>query len=179
MQTFLPYRSFRDSAKVLDRQRLGKQRVETLQIMTALLEDRGWVNHPATLMWRGHELYLLMYQEAVCEEWVRRGYHDTCLEKTKEIYFNHPEKTSDDEPWWLGLYDLHASHRSNLVSKDPVHYRPIFPLIEIDLEYFWPSRVESVMWTQKSDLAGINTESQWHARVLYEQTARDVRWVPR
>lgn len=36
MQTFLPYPDFAESASVLDRQRLGKQRVETLQVMKAL-----------------------------------------------------------------------------------------------------------------------------------------------
>lgn len=38
MQTFLPYPSGRKSAKVLDNRRLGKQRVECLQIL-ALLTD--------------------------------------------------------------------------------------------------------------------------------------------
>ena len=40
MQTFLPYASFEESAKVLDRQRLGKQRVECLQIFNALAGDK-------------------------------------------------------------------------------------------------------------------------------------------
>ncbi len=33
MQTFLPYDSYADSAAVLDRARLGKQRVEAKQIL--------------------------------------------------------------------------------------------------------------------------------------------------
>ena len=33
MQTFLPYPDFARSARVLDRKRLGKQRVETLQVL--------------------------------------------------------------------------------------------------------------------------------------------------
>ena len=37
MQTFLPYMSFDDSAAVLDYRRLGKQRVETMQILYTLL----------------------------------------------------------------------------------------------------------------------------------------------
>lgn len=37
MQTFLPYPNFKASARVLDTKRLGKQRVENLQIMSALL----------------------------------------------------------------------------------------------------------------------------------------------
>ena len=36
MQTFLPYESFRESAKVLDWRRLGKQRVEGMQIINAI-----------------------------------------------------------------------------------------------------------------------------------------------
>lgn len=36
MQTFLPYPDFRQSAKVLDRARLGKQRVECLQLARAI-----------------------------------------------------------------------------------------------------------------------------------------------
>lgn len=36
MNTFLPYPSFKDSAKCLDNKRLGKQRVECLQILRTL-----------------------------------------------------------------------------------------------------------------------------------------------
>ena len=36
MQTFLPYKSFEESAKVLDWRRLGKQRVEGMQIINAI-----------------------------------------------------------------------------------------------------------------------------------------------
>lgn len=82
MQTFLPYEDFAATALVLDRQRLGKQRVETMQILTALLTGRGWVNHPATLMWAGYEVALLDYQLAVCDEWTAvRGYRDSCADK--------------------------------------------------------------------------------------------------
>lgn len=56
MQTFLPYQSFSDSASALDRQRLGKQRVEAWQILQALTgASRGWAHHPAAKMWRGFE----------------------------------------------------------------------------------------------------------------------------
>src|SRR3954467_500955 len=54
MQTFLPVADFAGSARLLDTPRLGKQRVETLQILRAIeLPDYGWANHPAVLMWRG------------------------------------------------------------------------------------------------------------------------------
>lgn len=54
MQTFLPYPSFRESAKCLDNKRLGKQRVECIQIIKAINNPKyGWQNHPAVKMWRG------------------------------------------------------------------------------------------------------------------------------
>ena len=59
MQTFLPYKSFRKTALCLDNKRLGKQRVETLQILRALTgyynQSGAWLNHPAVKMWRGYE----------------------------------------------------------------------------------------------------------------------------
>ena len=36
MQTFLPYKSFKKSAETLDYQRLGKQRVEAMQIINVI-----------------------------------------------------------------------------------------------------------------------------------------------
>ena len=74
MQTFLPYPDFAESASVLDRQRLGKQRVETLQVMKALtVPGYGWQQHPVVKMWIGYERTLLDYQDAFCAEWVGRG----------------------------------------------------------------------------------------------------------
>src|SRR5687768_5243480 len=56
VQTFLPYPDFERSARALDPRRLGKQRVEVLQICNALhRETGGWINHPVTRMWRGFE----------------------------------------------------------------------------------------------------------------------------
>lgn len=144
MQTFLPFKSFERSAAVLDRQRLGKQRVETLQIMIALVMNKGWVNHPATQMWRGYEYSLLEYQLAVCTEWhVIRGYSDTCLRKTMDVFWSAPYLAEDAvDPHWLGDPDFHRSHRSNLYRKDEDIYLPDDVVFERDLpddlEYVWP-----------------------------------------
>ena len=79
MQTFLPYEDFAQAAKCLDSKRLGKQRVEALQILNALLKPdaKGWKNHPAVKMWRGNERTLIEYGVAICDEWTRRGHRDT------------------------------------------------------------------------------------------------------
>ena len=37
MQTFLPYSDINESLRVLDDKRLGKQRVESLQIINAIM----------------------------------------------------------------------------------------------------------------------------------------------
>lgn len=137
MQTFLPYEDFAESARVLDRQRLGKQRVETLQILNALVTGKGWINHPATKMWRDHIPALVLYQHAVCHEWTHnRGYRDTCLEKT--INIAQTDGTNAVMPMWLGDQTFHLSHQSNLVRKDPAFYGPQFPGVPDTLPYIWP-----------------------------------------
>src|SRR3989344_4155809 len=124
MQTFLPYPSFEKSAKILDRQRLGKQRVEVYQILLALSGKKsGWINHPAIKMWKGYENLLVKYGIAVCEEWISRGYLDTCLEKICGFY--NPKKKII-RPKWLGKRKFHISHKSNLVRKDKNYYGKYF-----------------------------------------------------
>jgi len=74
MQTFLPYADFERTAAVLDGPRLGKQRVEVLQICNALHKERGgWVNHPVTRMWRGYEPALVAYGLAIVRAWTAQG----------------------------------------------------------------------------------------------------------
>ena len=80
MQTFLAYPDFTQSAKVLDRQRLGKQRVEAKQILQTIMDpSRGWQHHPAVSMWRGYTRQLAQYGAAICREWIDRGYNDSLL----------------------------------------------------------------------------------------------------
>lgn len=125
MQTFLPFPSFEESARVLDRQRLGKQRVEVLQILKALnapAESKpGWANHPATKMWRGHERALCAYGVAICDEWIARGYQDTCKAKIMDMARHFPASACG-RPEWLGREDFHAAHRAVLLAKDPDAY---------------------------------------------------------
>lgn len=138
MQTFLPYPGFANSARVLDRQRLGKQRVEAYQILRALRGvSTGWVNHPATKMWRGYENALCLYGINMCIEWVSRGYKDTLMDKF--IKLADPDPDALVLPPWLGDFDLHASHRSNLLRKDPAHYSQFGWVESDDLPYVWPA----------------------------------------
>lgn len=137
MQTFLPYSDFPMSARSLDNRRLGKQRVETLQILNALTNPKyGWQSHPAVKMWRGHVPSLVIYGLAICDEWKRRGFNDTCAEK---IAAHMPDDTGFSHPRWIGNADFHASHRSNLLRKEPEHYKQFHWVEGPDLPYVWPS----------------------------------------
>jgi hypothetical protein len=152
MQTFLPYADFAASAASLDMKRLGKQRVENMQLFKAILTGSGWANHPAAKQWAGYELALLDYQLAICDEWaVVRGYNDTCADKTINMLLadeRHIDSVIEYlnfgrvpiEPPWLGDAAYHRSHQSNLIRKDAEHYGPQFPGVPADLEYVWPSR---------------------------------------
>ena len=133
MQTFLPYPSFRKSAQSLDRARLGKQRVEGLQLLKG-----QWQNHPASRMWRGYEGALAAYVLVVCDEWTARGYADTCADQVCALVAAHPEWTIEPPPW-IGDDAFHRAHRSNLVRKMPEHYLPLFESgLPADLPYIWP-----------------------------------------
>jgi hypothetical protein len=140
MQTFLPYADYAKSARVLDNKRLGKQRSECLQILRALtLPKYGWKNHTATRMWRGHEQSLAQYSVAICDEWIARGYKDTCRQKIIDQIGNFlPDQSISIAPSWLGNEEIHASHRSNLLRKAPEWYSQFNWSEPNDLEYVWP-----------------------------------------
>ena len=144
MQTFLPYPNFSESAESLDRQRLGKQRVEALTILRVLRGSvSGWRNHPAVRMWRGHEASLMLYARMMCMEWKSRGYDDNVLQMLYEerVLFGIPlENVLEpmDTPEWLGDEAFHRSHRSNLIRKLPEFYGHKWPGVPEDLPYVWP-----------------------------------------
>ncbi|NBO55025.1 MAG: cytoplasmic protein [Actinobacteria bacterium] len=145
MQTFLPYPDYEDSARTLDRQRLGKQRVEAVQILTALLAKYehtryGWQNHPATRMWEGHALSLTNYATFVCMVWKEHGYQDTCQDKICNLRLRLMKyESSFVPPSWVGRADFHESHQSNLLRKLPSHYGQFGWNVSPDLPYVWPS----------------------------------------
>ncbi len=136
MQTFVPETtSFSDIAKVLDRQRLNKQALEGWQILMTLLEldpqgnhrtPKGWVNHPAVKMWRGHEMALYLYIEEMVAEWRRRGYKSTIGDKAKATIMRAIEleiiDQSSTNPTWLSDFsqfkDIASSHRTALLNKN-------------------------------------------------------------
>jgi hypothetical protein len=162
MQTFLPYPDFAMSAAVLDNKRLGKQLLENMQIMRALMTGRGWVNHPATLMWHKYEWALLQYHEAIYREWYNhRGFksHTGTYDAIWDLYEKHKTWTESKVwPYWLGDPTFHRAHQSALLRKDPEYYGPIFgPYVPDDLEMVYPMpeneyrRLLRVIWMPKGE----------------------------
>lgn len=132
MQTFIPYATtnYDEIAKVLDNKRLHKQALEGWQIMMVLLEldpdgkhrhPKGWVNHPAVKMWKGHELALYNYVLAMVKEWKSRGFKSTLDDKAGEtisIAIVKGRTKSDADPTWITDDAVASSHRLALLQKD-------------------------------------------------------------
>ncbi len=153
MQTFLPYSDFKKSALVLDRQRLGKQRIETMQLLQTFSKNcnkKGWLNHPARLMWQNNLSALSYYGIIICQEWISRNYKDSCLSKilyiiseirSENLTLEKLEKLSLEDnfyPSWFGNFDFHNSHKSNLLRKNSEHYSKFNWNVKDSLSYIWP-----------------------------------------
>lgn len=152
MITFLPDESFVKSMECLDSTRLCEQRVRACRILEVLTGQQllttsiqsvvpfnrdasMWERHPAIMMWRGYEDCLRLYLDIASGEWQHRGYVETI-----HIPSYKPSGTGAKRPLWLGYDKFHQSHRSNLIRKDPKHYRKFWPTEPDDIKYFWPSK---------------------------------------
>jgi hypothetical protein len=133
VQTFLPYSDFAASAAALDQKRLGKQRVEALQVLRALTRvTYGWKRHPAVRMWVGHTEGVAAYGIATCLGWVARGGADTVAGAIgvdlAEAGLPSVPRTQKELaragalPAWIGDERVHRSHRAALVRKDPAKH---------------------------------------------------------
>ena len=134
VNTFVPFADIHKCAQALDYRRLGKERVEAYQLWRALNGlTKGWVNHPATLMWKGHTCFLAMYCNAMIDEWIARGYKNN-MEKL-------PHCGKPSPPWWWGWEPVHKSHQAALNRKKPDYYH--FDVGEYaEWGYVWPSKVD-------------------------------------
>lgn len=132
VNTFLVSDDYSETAKILDYKRLGKQRVEAMQIINILENKRnkGWINHPATKMWKGYVNELKKYTNEMIKEWIRRGYKNTM-----ELYDTELEETT--KPWFVSCKILHYSHMASLMRKDRTYYKPFFyKKYPIEFEFF-------------------------------------------
>lgn len=152
----------RDSLQCLDNKRLGKQRVETYQIISAITQRpkldgtpyKGWLNHPCTVMWRDYLPALKQYLNHSIDEWVSRGFKNT---------MQHEDYDESEVilPPFIGNEKFHSSHRANLLKKDPDFYG----------RYGWTEDPTSpYVWTDK-DGKWYEQHSGTKGRVYYETSA--------
>ena len=130
MQTFLPYPTFEFTAKTLDYRRLGKQRVEGMQIINAIENQTGWQHHPIVRMWTPYVNALKHYTNIIINEWVGRGYNNNMVR-----YDLHREDIV--YPAWLGYEPFHSSHRANLLRKDYDYYKQFAWIDDPKSPYVW------------------------------------------
>ena len=133
MQTFLPLQSFAASLRALDDKRLGKQRLETHQLLNGHRR-----HHPAAKMWQGYREALILYYNMSLAEWDARGFVNDKLQ-----LMEHPQHVTF--PPWLGDPRFHLSHRLMLCMKDPLHYGRLWPeeceqirISPLSAYYVWP-----------------------------------------
>jgi hypothetical protein len=137
MQTFLPYPNITESLRVLDNKRLGKQRVETFQIINAITGRpkldgtpyKGWLNHPCSIMWKNHVPLLKMYLNESIDIWVSRGFKNTMKKEIINETIVYPP--------WFGDNRFHESHKSNLLKKDSEFYSKYNWNVNPDNPYIW------------------------------------------
>jgi hypothetical protein len=134
LQTFLPLANFYETAKVLDYRRLGKMRVESLQLVNIIegrTKSNAWKNHPAVGLWRDYVTALKIYCNTMIEEWIRRGYKNTMK------LYDIPIDASVTFPRWFGRDDFHSRHRAALLAKDYEWYKQFGWKEEPKFDYVW------------------------------------------
>jgi len=125
MQTFMPYESFEETAKALDRQRLNKQILESDQMIKAVQTNntKFYKGHPCRKMWDNHVLFHMQYRDIMLKEWVRRGYNNNRNFYNVQACTNMPH-------WYKNkdiLKEICKSHRKALLIKDIKYYSKHFP----------------------------------------------------
>lgn len=133
MQTFLPYKSFEKSAKVLDSKRLGNQRNEAMILLKSNVYGNGWSKHPASKMWYKYEEALKLYINIVIGVWEAYGNENNwpqfIINWSNLVY-----------PPWLGKRKFHSSHRSALLYKNYKYYSKFSWKEEPTINYYWPRK---------------------------------------
>jgi hypothetical protein len=140
MQTFLPYRDFEETARCLDYRRLGKQRVECKQILSAIRgETNAWANHPAVKMWKDHVDTLKHYYNVILQEWINRGYKNNMPFETFENFCSDGYTLimiGFPLPEWL-TDDFCSRHRAALLYKDYDYYSKFGWKEKPEINYLW------------------------------------------
>lgn len=171
VNTFIIVPDIEQTAKMLDKQRLGKQRLEAKQLIDILERydqtgtcDGGWSSHPALRSWKGYTNSLKAYFNIIVNEWISRGCQNTMklypidTKRYRVVKCNFDGKTAHfqgpfDEycyPFWVSFPPLYMSHQAALCRKNPEYYSSFLreelkPFLTNG--YLWPSNVSQECYT--------------------------------
>lgn len=147
VNTFLVCADFNKAAAALDSRRLGKQRVEAMQIINILLEAKrlGKIYHINTNTITGHiEVFTRCKSDGTCKKigfykhpavlaWVGHVsglavYTNACIDEwVRRGYNNSMAKytvRNATYPWWVKCRVIHMSHRAALLRKEIARAEP-------------------------------------------------------
>ena len=129
MQTFIVDKDFDIVAQELDSRRLNKQILEGYQILKVLNNPdprAAWRNHPAVLMWKGHEHGLHTYIKSMIKEADKRGIKtDKNSSNIAELKSATVHNWGEGFPAWYSsekFIRIITTHKANLYKKDPEYY---------------------------------------------------------
>jgi hypothetical protein len=154
VQVFLPHKNFTESARALDQKRLVKQLLEGRQILAAIAGDsKGWVNHPATKMFRYSPNTLVAYLHAIATEMGMRGYKWENNWSFIEKYAQQLRNFDFGKPSWMHGTEFDKviiTHRANLYLKAPDLYPQYESAVDIyrplvcceSCNYYWPTHIK-------------------------------------
>lgn len=126
MQIFLPSPSCLQTARQLDKRRLNKQIIEAAQILRAINgKGRGWLNHPATQMYRPYKEWLQLYRDCLME--FQRGDIEAADIISRQADDVRPPFVTDE---------FCRQHARRLYTKDPELY-PQFSQLGTSLENWY------------------------------------------
>lgn len=157
MNTFIPFPTFADSARILDNKRLNKQIVEAWQMIHG-----QWQNHPCAKMWAKNIGCLKQYFNFCLQEWkiIRRKNHK----------FDFMDCGKYEFPSWINDSLVFFTHKVNLLRKDFDWYsqyitdKRIHEMLNTFPDgYFWPvgplgktSKIHSSGWLEWAN------NNQWY-----------------
>lgn len=201
VNTFITSESLEECAKNLDNLRLGKQRVECIQLISFIenKDNKGFRNHPILIMWSNNVDALKVYCNFMIREWIKRGFTNTIelydLDESKIVFYKNiyneetklteiikPEIKDDSIvfPIWFNWKPLILSHQSSLLKKNFDYYSKIFICNEefFNFGYIWmnkvPSNYNEIIFDVKIFCSPLGTGVPSHYRLTIEECKK---WI--
>ena len=123
-----------ETVMALDKLRLNKQIVECQQILDALDGKKAWSKHPATLQYRGHEVWLKRYRD--CLECYRDGLYRVARGWSALADIRKPPFHTDE---------FFAQMKRRLYTKNPEHYAQWEELGASKENWYWSPAEQKII----------------------------------